>query len=664
MKRGRLKRITSFLLSTALIGSTIVTGTAVNAEESANLITNQSVTGSATYVGTYLKSDYYSAGYTGLEISFTYTDLGTLASDNTTGFNDTFEFLVFDSAWGGWNCTKVGPAGYDQTENLTASDVSEDTEYTVTVPIDTIEDKLSTSNPVQGINLQTGGIGNTAVTINSLKYVTGTVESQPTVLTGAWHKTGVDGDTEEQYGTMNLTSGFANVYANPWNISVSNFSVSTFTTPVVAVTVEYADVTGDPIYPQSEILDSTTYQPIVANYPQVSEGGTVTYVTQIPTTMTSMLLAYDTCTVKKVEIYDEAESYTTAKTNLSTTNITAAVSPCWNLGNALESTSNGETGETLWGNPTINKRLFKQVAAVGFKSVRIPVTWLSAVTVNGSTGTVNTQECDAILDRVKEVVDMAIDYDLFVIIDVHHDGGENVTGKWLDITASNQTGIQNAFEALWTRIAQRFRSYDQHLIFESMNEVMESNNYSTNVSDEIWTNINDLNQIFVEAVRGAGGSNTNRFLMVPGYNTNIDSTVSAGFRLPDDTVSNRLMVSVHFYDPYNFTLNTGDGSTTSITEAESAYIGTQFAKLKTTFVDEGIPVILDEFGAVDKDNLDAIAAYTTEVVSQAQAKGIGYGYWDNGYTGDYGMGLWNRYTYGQTALGERLLPILAGNTAE
>lgn len=657
MQKNKLfKKAVSLALSAAVLGTTIVTGVPASAEDSA-LITNQTVSGDATYISTYMKSDY-SAGKTAFEISFKYNKFGTVASDNTVGFNDTFEFLVFDTSWGGWNATKVGPNGIDQTGNLVATDLVKDKEYTVQVPISTIESKLSTSNAAYGINLQTGGIGNSSVTITSMKYVTGTVESQPTVLEGAWHKTN---DEDVDCGTMELKSGFANVYANAWNISVSGFSVATFTKPIVAVTVEYAAsaIGDDPIYPQAEILDSSTYQPVVANYPQVTKAGTVTYLTEIPDTMTSMLLAYDTCTVKKVEIYDEAEEYTTEKTGLTNATITNAICSGYNLGNALDSTSEGNTGETLWGNPEINKRLFKQIAAAGFKTVRIPVTWLSAVTVNGSTGTVNTTKFNTILNRVQEVVDMAIDYDLFVIIDIHHDGGEGVTGRWLDVDASNQEGIQEAFATIWDGIATKFSNYDQHLIFESMNEVMEANNYGT-PSDSTWDNINDLNQTFVETVRGNGGKNSTRFLLVPGYNTNIDQTVSNKFVMPEYNNSKaNEMVSVHFYDPYNFTLNTGSGSTTSVTDTELANIATQFAKLKSTFVDNGIPVVVGEFCAANKGNIPQIKEYISEVVKQAKEKGLAYVYWDNGYDGtDGGMALWNRYTFARTELGEALIPVL------
>lgn len=667
MRKNRFfRKALSLMLSAALLGSTIVTGgTGVKADAAeADIVSNQQFTGSATGIATLLKENYYPAEKSGVEVTFKYDEIGSFAADNTIGLNDTIEFTVYDTAWGGWDSTLVGPNGVDKSGNLTAADVELGEEYTVTVPFDTVESKLSTSKPALGIYVQTGGIGTTKVTITSMKYVSGdSFKSQPTVLTGAWHKTS---DNNTDFGSISLESGFATAYANAWNIPVSGFSVSTFSKPIVAVTVEYENVPANPAegqgYYQAEIINPSTDTPIVGNYPRITKDGEVTYLTNIPKTMTSMTLCYDLGTVKKVEIYDEDESYTTAKTTLTNTTITADMGAGWNLGNALDSTSEGRVGETLWGNPEINKRLFKEVAAAGFKTVRIPVTWLEAVTVSDNRVSVDSTKLNEILDRLQEVVDMAMDYDLYVIINIQHDGADGVTGSWLDVDSSNFTAIRTVFSNIWRTIAQRFKDYDQHVIFESMNEVMEKDNYTSDpdqVNDTTWSNINNLNQRFVDTVRGIGGGNSTRFLMVPAYNTNIDQTVSSKFVMPSYNGSKAYeMVSVHFYDPYNFTLNTGSGSTTSATDEELAYICSQFAKLKTTFVDDGIPVFVGEFGAVDKDNIPAIKTYISKIVECAKAKGLAYAYWDNGYTGEHGQALWDRSTYAQTEMGKALIPVL------
>lgn len=661
IKSKFLRRVLSVVMSVAVVGTTLVTGSTASATASDPLISNQEYDGNVGYIKNFPKSEYLNGGNNAFELKFQYTQLGTVAEDDDLGYNNSLQFVVYDNDWEGWDPTMVGPNGYDKTEAVTPTTGET---YTVTVPFDVIESKLSTGKQVQGINIQTGGMSDCKIKIVSLSYIYEERISSPVVIEGSWHKTSNGDDTEDDYGTMSVTEGTAYVSTNAWNIGVSGLDVDDFESPIIAVTVEYGEITNGPIYPQAEVLYGG--QPIVQNYPQVSAAGDVTYLTALPDTTQSLTLAYDTCTVKKVEIYDEDEDYSTTVNNLDEDTIIEAMGAGWNLGNALDSvTAQGVTSETAWGNPEVNKRTFKDVAAAGFKTVRIPVSWVDAVTVNGDTYTINETRFAAILARVKEVVDMARDYDLFVIINIQHDGSEGVTGQWLDIDAANQTGIRAAFAEVWNRIANEFQSYDQHLLFESMNEVMENGNYGT-PSATTWDNINYLNQSFVNVVRGKGGNNLTRFLVIPGYNTNIDQTTSNGFVMPTyNGSSDRIIVTCHFYDPYNFTLNTGDGSTTSTTRSERNAIGTQFAKLKTTFVDNGIPVIIGEFGAVNKNNISDIEQYIERVVEEAQAKGLGYIIWDNGYTGENGMGLWNRYTYGQSDLGKALIPILTDpGTAE
>lgn len=655
IKSKLLRKALSVVMSVAVIGTTLVTGGTASATASDPLISNETYAGNAGYIKTFYKSEYLNGGNNAFELKYQYTKLGTVAENDDLGYNNSLQFVVFDSEWGGWEPTTIGPNGYDKTEAVTPE---LNKTYTVTVPFSVIEEKLSTGKQVLGINIQTGGISDCTIKIDSLSYISEERISSPVVIEGAWHKTGNAEDTEADFGTMSVKSGSAYVSTNAWNIGVSGLDVDDFNAPIVAVTVEYGEITNGPIYPQAEILDSSG-QPIVQNYPQVSAAGDVTYLTSIPETTQSMTLAYDTCTVKKVEIYDEDEDYSTTKNDLTNDDIIDAMGAGWNLGNALDAvTEQGVTSETAWGNPVINKRTFKDIAAAGFKTVRIPVSWVDAVTVNGDTYTINETRFNAILARVKQVVDMARDYDLFVIINLQHDGSEGVTGQWLDIDASNQTGIRAAFAEVWRRIAEEFQCYDQHLIFESMNEVMENGNYGT-PSDTTWANINYLNQSFVNVVRALTCNNPTRFLLVPGYNTNIEQTLTDKFVMPTYNGStDRIMVSVHYYDPYNFTLNTGEGSETTVTPTDLTAIAGQFGELKTKFVDNGIPVIIGEFGAVDKNNHTAIKTYITRIVNQAKQKGLGYIYWDNGYTGENGMGLWNRYTYAQSELGKVLIPIL------
>ena len=193
--------------------------------------------------------------------------------------------------------------------------------------------------------------------------------------------------------------------------------------------------------------------------------------------------------------------------------------PGWNLGNQLEANSGGTPGETVWGNPVITEKLIKQVKAQGFKSIRIPVSYLSKIGA-GPNYTIDSKW----LDRVQEVVDMCIDNGLYAIINVHGDGYYTVKGGWLlcGESASEQKKIKAKYEKVWEQIAKRFKNYDEHLVFESMNEEFD-NTYNT-PNREYYDNINAYNQIFVDTVRKSGGKNNVRYLLIPGWNTDINYT--------------------------------------------------------------------------------------------------------------------------------------------
>ena len=214
--------------------------------------------------------------------------------------------------------------------------------------------------------------------------------------------------------------------------------------------------------------------------------------------------------------------------NLNQSQITSAMGAGWNLGNQLEASLNGTPNETSWGNPTINANLIKAVKNAGFRSIRIPVSYLGKIGSNSSY-TIDSSW----LNRVQQVVDMCIANDLYVIINMHGDGYHSVDGGWLFCDGSNQTAIRAKYKACWKQIARRFQSYDQHLIFESMNEEFDGTYGTPNRT--YYENINQLNQIFVDTVRTSGGNNAKRWLMLPGWNTNVNYTVGDyGFRVPTD----------------------------------------------------------------------------------------------------------------------------------
>ena len=340
---------------------------------------------------------------------------------------------------------------------------------------------------------------------------------------------------------------------------------------------------------------------------------------------------------------------------LDQTAITAAMGMGWNLGNQLEASSNKVPNETAWGNPTITEDLIKAVKAQGFNTIRIPVSYLSKI------GDAPDYTIDsAWLDRVQEVVDYVVGNDMYAVMNIHGDGYYTVDGGWLLCVDDNQDEIKAKYEAVWKQIADRFKDYDEHLIFESMNEEFD-NTYGRPNKDG-YANINEYNQIFVDTVRGTGSNNTKRWLLLPGWNTNVEYTAgSYGFVIPEDKLcesdGKRIMISVHYYDPYNFTLDENSSSAKTqwgkyATEnfdnwGQEDYVDSQMQKLHDTFVAEGYPVIIGEMGVQDKTHLsesfNEYRRYWLEyVVKSAKTNGCIPVYWDNGWNGKNGFGLFDR----------------------
>lgn len=348
-------------------------------------------------------------------------------------------------------------------------------------------------------------------------------------------------------------------------------------------------------------------------------------------------------------------------TNLNQEEITEAMGAGWNLGNQLEASIGGNPYETAWGNPTINKNLIDAVKKAGFQSIRIPVSYLNKIG-NGPDYTIDS----AWLARVKEVVDMCMDNGLYAIINMHGDGYYTVDQSWLLCADSDQETIKAKYKACWQQIATYFKDYDEHLIFESMNEEFD-NTYGSDPDATAYANINAYNQIFVDTVRQTGGNNDKRWLLLPGWNTNVNYTADDyGFVIPTDHYlsqdvpegEKRIMISVHYYDPWEF-CGQEDGKVTQwgssavknmATWGDEQYMIGQFKKLNTKFVSQGYPVVIGEYGAIDKSTDDSAnkkcrVEFYRKVVKYAREYGCIPVAWDNGVNGQYGFGLFNRYDY-------------------
>ncbi len=332
---------------------------------------------------------------------------------------------------------------------------------------------------------------------------------------------------------------------------------------------------------------------------------------------------------------------------LTAVELTQKMMPGWNLGNTLEALPD----ETSWGNPLTTQDIMDAVYDAGFKSVRIPVSW------SKFKGDPSRYIIDPVwLDRVEQVVEYALNNDLYVIINEHWDNG------WQIPTYADSAEVNQRLAAMWTQIAVYFRDYDAHLLFAGTNEIMVPDNWGTPTAENLEVQ-NGFNQIFVNAVRATGGCNTYRYLVVQAYRTNIDLAVKY-FKTPTDPTPDRLMVEVHYYDPYNFTLNSDDRITQwgkfatdpSKTEtwANETWADNEFNRMKTNFVDKGIGVILGEYCATNRTNLGSpelnaeyadYRYYYTQYVTRSMVRhGLVPMYWDAGYYGNHGSGLFDRAT--------------------
>jgi endoglucanase len=295
----------------------------------------------------------------------------------------------------------------------------------------------------------------------------------------------------------------------------------------------------------------------------------------------------------------------------------------WNLGNSLEA----QCGETAWGNPLTSQRLIDSVKAAGFNAIRIPAAW-----------DCHAHKTSRVIDaawmaRVKQVVDYAYGQGMYVVLNIHWDGG------WLENhpVAAFQADVNDKQRAYWTQIANAFKDHDERLLFAGTNEVHA--NYDTPTAENN-TVQQSFNQAFVDAVRATGGNNASRTLIVQTYNTNIGHGLKF-LVLPKDSIPDRLMVEVHFYDPYDYTLNDKGAcrywgapypAQSSCSWADQAHVDALFRQVRAQWVARGVPVMIGEYGVSRRPNIDLESRqYYLRYINQAAAlNGIKTFYWDNG----------------------------------
>ena len=318
----------------------------------------------------------------------------------------------------------------------------------------------------------------------------------------------------------------------------------------------------------------------------------------------------------------ENGEYVEITANESAADFVAKIRIGWNLGNTLDAHPNGETS---WGNPRTTKAMITSIKDAGFNTIRIPVSWYQAAPKPNYT--INPTW----MNRVKEIVGYAMDNNMYIILNTHHD--EDIF-KFMD---ADMPESKKAFKAIWEQIAAAFKDYSYNLIFEGLNEPRtkgSSSEWSGGTAAER-KNLNEMHQLFVDTVRASGGNNVKRILMVSAYAASVEAAAVNGLVLPNDpsnTVS-KLIVSTHSYSPYNFALNEGTGSVKTWSKnnsSDTSQITTWISRVDTAFLSKGIPVIAGEFGALNKDNEAARAEWAEYYVSEAKKKGIPCIWWDDG----------------------------------
>ncbi len=323
------------------------------------------------------------------------------------------------------------------------------------------------------------------------------------------------------------------------------------------------------------------------------------------------------------------ENYNKEMQMLTATEFVQKMNVGWNLGNSLDckvktrGLDANVKQELTWFNPYVEKSLIDYVASMGFNTIRIPVTWYYNTEVDEN-GTVVIGE--AFLARVKQVVNYAIENDLYVILNSHHD--EEMIYAGVDDTEMEQ--VCKDAEALWKQIAYYFRDYDEHLIFESYNEV-DNRELSWTFGEKAAEQVNRLNQVFVTTVRSTGGNNANRILMVPTLIDKYNEQMLQAFAVPEDTVEDRLIVQVHAYS-----------------KVFSQAIDHDFSLMEEYSDRWGVPIVIGEFGTTEKYFEPSLrAAHAVNYIARAAEHGIKCIWWDNG--GDFSI--INRTDYSKSDTG-------------
>jgi endoglucanase len=318
-----------------------------------------------------------------------------------------------------------------------------------------------------------------------------------------------------------------------------------------------------------------------------------------------------------------------AHAQLTAAETVAAMQPGWNLGNSLDAV--GED-ETAWGNPRITAELLQAVRDQGFNSVRIPVTWSAHQAESGD------YAIDAeYMARVQEVVDLALDEGLYVLINIHHD-----SWQWVNQMPTQHDEVLARYDAAWEQIAAAFADAPPELVFENINEPQFAD-VSEEEGDVL---LDELNDSFHAIVRGSGGENADRLLVIPTLHTSSDQArLDATAKSIADLNDPMIAATVHYYGFWPFSVNIA-GYTTFNDEVR-ADIDAVFERVKATFIDNGVPVILGEWGLLGFDKHVGVVEQGEKLKFfeylgfYAERTGVTTMWWDNGQHFDRESFTWN-----------------------
>ena len=307
-----------------------------------------------------------------------------------------------------------------------------------------------------------------------------------------------------------------------------------------------------------------------------------------------------------------------------------------NLGNTLEAFGDwiwqwGDhtitSYETAWGSPKITKEMVRGIKNLGFDVMRLPVHWFNMMSENY---TIN----EDLMSRVKEIVDWAMEIELYVILNIHHDERD----LFRNMTVTPEKNLKN-YKYIWQQIAENFKEYDYYLMFESLNEeacwgdVFNVWSGTDEGKDEVLDLTNQINQVFVDTIRNGGGKNDKRHLLIAGYCTGVEYTCDPMYKMPNDP-ADRCAVSIHYYNPSTFCIisedaDWGKAQSTWGTEEEIKDLNKNFDLMKTELIDKGIPVIIGEYGSTTENkDINSVRNFLYSICKAAYERNILPILWD------------------------------------